>query len=98
MGSLARKLHAVKDDAGVSLLDQSLLFASSEIADGDHHTHTDLPVLVLGRGGGAVVSGRHIRRPDEPMANLFITMLQSVGVPATAFGDDGTGPLDIAGA
>jgi hypothetical protein len=95
LASLARKLHAEKDDDGTSLLDQSLVFFSSEIADGNSHTHTDLPVLILGRGGDALTPGQHIARTGQPMANLFIAMLASVGVSVPSFGDDGTGPLAL---
>lgn len=95
VASLARKLHAVTDDQGTSLLDQSLVFASSEISDGNMHNHDNLPVVLLGRGGGAVTPGRHIRRQDRPMADLFLTMLGTLGVEPTSFGDDSTGPLDL---
>ncbi len=95
LASLARKLHAEKDDDGVSLLDQSLVFFSSEIADGNAHTHTDLPVLLLGRGGDTLTPGHHLARRDQPMANLFISLLASVGVEVPTFGDDGTAPLSL---
>jgi len=95
--SLARKLHAVVDDEGDSLLDQSLIYMSSEISDGNSHSHRDLPVLLLGKGGGTVTPGRHIRRNDQPMANLFLAMLGAVDVPANTFGADSTGRLDLQG-
>ena len=65
---------------------------SSEISDGNSHGHTDLPVLLAGRLGGKVRPGRHIRK-DEPIANLYTSMLGAVGVTNSKFGDDGTGPM-----
>ncbi len=91
-GYLLQKLKSVTERDGSSLLDNCLVMFSSEIADGNSHGHTDLPVLLAGRLGGAVKPGRHIRR-EEPLANLYTSILNAVGVPNSKFGDDGTGPL-----
>ncbi|MFO0748084.1 MAG: DUF1552 domain-containing protein [Myxococcota bacterium] len=95
LAELARRLHAEKDQDGTSLLDQSLIYFSSEIADGNAHSHTGLPVVMLGRAGGAVTPGRHIVRDQQPMANLFMAILAAVGAPVASFGDDGTAALDL---
>jgi len=51
-------------------------------------------VLVAGKGGGTIQTGRHIRYPkDTPMSNLYLSMLERVGVPTQSIGDS-TGPLD----
>jgi hypothetical protein len=94
LAEVARRLHAEKDLDGVSLLDQTTMFFSSEIADGNAHTHTDLPVVLLGRGGGTLTPGRLVRT-QQPMSNLFIALLNRFGVPATSFGDDGTAAMDL---
>jgi hypothetical protein len=57
------------------------------------HDHGHLPVLV-GGGGGVFKMGRHVSYPNEtPIANLFISVLNGLGVPTTSFGADGKGPL-----
>lgn len=94
VASFARKLAALTDSDGERVLDRTVVYLSSEIADGNAHSHTDLPVLLLGRGGGAITPG-HIRRDGEPLANLFITLLAAAGVAVESFGDDSTGPLSI---
>lgn len=94
VAELARRLHAEKDADGESLLDRTILYMSSEISDGNSHTHTNMPVFLVGRGGGVVTPG-HIRREAQPVANLFITLLGAVGVEVASFGDDGTAPLVI---
>jgi len=94
LAELARKLHAVKDAEGESLLDQTMIYLSSEISDGNSHTHTNLPVVLVGRGGGTLNPG-HLVRTGEPMANLFIALLAAVDVTVTSFGDDGTAPLSL---
>lgn len=78
-----------------SVLDNSMVFFSSEIEDGNTHAHHNLPVIVAGRGGGTIATGQHVRFDDQPIANLFIDMLQRLGVDIATFGDDGTGPLGL---
>ncbi len=90
---LLAKMKDIQEPDG-TLLDNSLVFFSSEISDGNRHNHDDLPVLLAGRGGGAVTSGRHIRYNRAPIANLFLSMLRSVGVQDASFGADSTGTLE----
>ncbi len=93
--NLLERLDAVTDIDGNTLLDNSLAFFSSEISDGNAHNHDDMPILLAGRGGGDIVSGRHIVFQDEPsVAKLFISMLQNVGAPVNEFGD-GSGALTL---
>ena len=97
MGELAYllgKLAAIDDGDGVTALDNSVVFCSSEIEDGDAHRHTNLPVVVAGGGGGTIATGVHRRyTPAQPLANLFIALMSGLGVQASRFGGDGTGPL-----
>lgn len=91
---LLQKMKAVIEPDG-TMLDNSAVFLSSEIEDGDAHRHTNMPVLVAGKAGGNLTPGRHVRYSTEkPVANLFVSLLDAVGVPTTSFGQDSTGPLD----
>ena len=66
----------------------------SGIADGDRHTHEDLPVLLVG-GRRLLGSGRHlIVAKETPMTNLFLTLLDHVGVEQESMGDS-TGRLSL---
>ena len=86
------RLGSTPDGEG-SLLDHSVVVYGSGLADGNRHSHHDLPVLVAGRGSGKFHPGRHIRYPQgTPMTNLYLTVLDRVGVPAETLGDS-TGPL-----
>ncbi|MBS1151425.1 MAG: Tat pathway signal sequence protein, partial [Myxococcaceae bacterium] len=90
---LLRKLKAIPE-AGGTVLDNSLAFFSSEIEDGDSHSHFNMPILVGGKAGGNFTPGRHLRYANAPsVGNLFHSMLLATGVPSTGFGDS-TGPLD----
>lgn len=89
---LLGKLRDVKE-GDRSLLDNVMLVYGSGIGDGDAHNHDDLPVLVAGRGAGTLKTGRHLRFPKEtPLMNLYLAMLDRVGVNVPSFGDS-TGRL-----
>jgi hypothetical protein len=91
---LLTKLRAIDDGDGATALDNSIVFCSSEIEDGDAHRHTNLPVVVAGTAGGTILTGQHRRYTGgPPLANLFIAIANGLGVPLTSFGDNGTAPL-----
>jgi hypothetical protein len=84
---LLGKLKSVKEGEG-TLLDNSMVVFGSGIGDGNRHNHDELPVLLAGRGGGTLRPGRHVRYPRwTPLNNLYLSMLERVGVARTSFGD-----------
>jgi hypothetical protein len=88
------KMQSAPDGDG-SLLDHSLIQYGSPLSDGNMHMYKDLPVLLVAGGVGGIRGGRHIRYPqDTPMANLYLTLLEKVGVEIDKFGDS-TGKLDL---
>jgi hypothetical protein len=91
------RLSKIQEPGG-TLLDNSMLVYGSGIGDGDRHNHDNLPVLLVGRGGGTIDSGRHIRYYREtPMCNLYLSMLHRMGVEVDRFSDS-TGTLkELAG-
>ncbi len=92
---LLQQLAAIQEPGG-SLLDSSLVYFSSEIEDGNAHRHSNMPILLAGRGAGAVQPGRHLRfSGDPPIANLFLTVLRAFGIEDATFGEHGTAPLTL---
>ncbi|MBI3858005.1 MAG: DUF1552 domain-containing protein [Planctomycetes bacterium] len=88
------RLKSVKEGEG-TLLDNCLLAYGSANSDGNAHNHDNLPILLAGKGGGTVKTGRHVRFPREtPLNNLWLAMLQRVGVKLPSLGDS-TGTLAI---
>ena len=85
------KMRTTPDGDG-SLLDHSMLLYGPGMGDGDVHYHHDLPVVLVGSGGGQHQGGRHLRYPDLPMMNLGLTLLDKVGVELESIGDS-TGRL-----
>lgn len=91
------KLRDVKEADGSPLLDNVMLVYGSGIGDGDRHNHDDLPVLLVGGGGGTVQGGRHLvlpKKADTPLMNLYLAVFERMGAPAARFGDS-TGVLPI---
>src|SRR3984957_9955405 len=84
------KLQAAKDGDG-SLLDHSALIYGSSLSDSNRHLHDNLPVLLM---GGVNRGDRHIRYPKgTPMTNLYLTMLDGLGVHPEKIGDS-TGKIE----
>ncbi|MBN9122742.1 MAG: DUF1552 domain-containing protein [Planctomycetes bacterium] len=94
---LIGKMKAVKEPNGTTLLDNVMVMYGSGNGDGNRHNHDDLPVLLVGKGGGTIEGGRHVvvgRRPEVPLTNLFLALFERMGAPAKAFGDS-TGVLKL---
>jgi hypothetical protein len=87
------KLKSTKEGDG-SLLDHSMVVYGSGIADGSSHSHVNLPILIAGRGNGALESGRYLKYPDgTPTTNLWLTLLDRMDVHPESVGDS-TGRLE----
>jgi len=82
-----QKMDSIKEGDS-TLLDNSMIVYGSAIGDGNRHNHDDLPVILAGGGGGTINGGRHVvYGKDTPMNNLYLSLLERVGAPTTAFGD-----------
>lgn len=81
------RMSKIQDSDGQTLLHNSMIVYGGAIADGNRHTHENLPVILAGHGGGAITTGRFFQSPSQPMANLFVTMLHQFGVDVKSFGD-----------
>ena len=91
---LLEKMDRIKEANGTTMLDNTIFTYGAGLGDGASHQYTDLPIVVGGGGGGRIKSGRHLHCADgTPLANLWVTILEKLGVPVETFGDS-TGPLD----
>ena len=89
---LIQRLRDIPEGNG-TLLDQCMVMFGSSISDGNRHDPDNLPILLGGKGGGTIHTGRHIASPGEmPLCNLYLSMLDRMQVPVEAFGDS-TGRL-----
>ena len=91
---LLEKLSAVRDDDGRTLLENCMIVYGSGNADGNRHTHANLPVLLAGSGGGALRPGRYVRHNNRPMTNLFLGLAHNMGLRNVQRFGDSTGRLE----
>jgi hypothetical protein len=80
------KLQATEDGEG-SLLDHVMLLYGSGMSNSNLHVPTSLPILVAG-GRNYLAGGRHLKfAAGTPLTNLYLTMLNKVGVAVESIGD-----------
>ncbi len=87
------KMEATKDLDGNSLLHNSQIVYGSGCSDGNRHTHVDLPVILAGGGGGTLTPGRYVQQPNVPLTNLYLSMMDRIGVKGIERFGDSTGRL-----
>jgi hypothetical protein len=81
------RLSKIPEGIG-TLLDNSMVVYGSGMADGNRHAHADIPTLLFGRGGGTIDSGRRVICPeDTPICNLWLSLMDRMGVEEERFGD-----------
>jgi hypothetical protein len=93
---LAYFLQRLKDtkEGNQNLLDSSMVIYGGGISDGNTHDHDRLPIILAGHGNGGLNPGRHVNLKEKvPMTNLYLAMLDRMGVKAERMGDS-TGVLE----
>jgi hypothetical protein len=89
------KLKAIKEGDG-TLLDNSMILFGSSFSDGNRHDPNNLPIILAGKAGHKIKSGRHIKcEKKTPLCNLYVSMLDRMGTPVESFGDS-NGAIDLA--
>jgi hypothetical protein len=84
---LIEKMQTIPEGEG-TLLDNTMLLFGSSISDGNRHDPNNLPIIVAGKAGGRFRTGQHIAKPkDTPLCNLYVTMLDAMGLDIESFGD-----------
>ena len=85
---IADKLDAVKE-GDRTLLDNSMILYMSSMMTGNHN-NDQLPVIMLGKGGGQIETGRvldYSGKPNRKMCSLYMSLLEKAGVKLDSFGD-----------
>jgi len=87
------QLKSKKDVDGKSLLHNSMIVWGCGLADPNRHSHTNLPMIVAGQGGGTIKTGLHtVLAEPTPMSNVLLSLIDRTGVKEERFGDS-TGRL-----
>jgi len=85
---IAEKLDAVQEGERTLLDNSMILYASSMMTGG--HDASKLPVVMLGRGGGQIRTGRvldYLGKPNRKMSSLYLSLMDKMGVRLDSFGD-----------
>jgi len=93
-GKLIERMANTPDGDG-TLLDHSIMLYGTAMGDGDRHSPYNLPVILVGGGGGQLKGGRHMKyEMDTPFMNLGLTLLDKVDVHVDRIADS-TGKLEL---
>ncbi len=96
LAHIVTRLKEIPEGEG-TLLDHCMIAYGSGNSDGDRHNHDDLPILLAGRGGGTIKTGRHVRLAGEtPVTNLWSSMLDRMDVRVPFVGDS-SGRVEMGG-
>jgi hypothetical protein len=93
LAGFLQKLDQTKDVDGKSLLHNSMIVYGSGNADGNRHSHTDLPIVFAGGGGGTLKTGRYVKNDSTPATNLYLSMANRMGLQDLSQFGDSTGPM-----
>jgi hypothetical protein len=91
LAAFLEKMEKTQEADGQSLLHHSTILYGSGNADGNRHTHVNLPVLLAGTGGGAFKPGRYVKAKEQPITNLFLSMADAMGGERIESHGDSTG-------
>lgn len=81
------KLRSIKE-GDKTLLDNSMVVFASDLRDGNRHSPRNLPIVLAGKAGGKLKTGQNlIFGKETPLANLYLTMLDSLNIEETRFAD-----------
>jgi len=84
---LLNRLRGLKEGEG-NVLENSMILFGAGMRDGNAHNPHNLPLVVAGRGGGSLATGRHlVYDRDTPMAGLHVGLMNRMGVPTERFAD-----------
>ena len=93
---IATKLDSIQEGER-TLLDNSMILFCSSMMTGNHN-NDQLPVVMVGKGGGKIKTGRsldYLRNPNRRMCSLYLNLMEKAGVRLSAFGDSKEALRDI---
>ncbi len=89
---MLERLKTIQEGQG-TLLDNSMILFGAGLRDGNAHNPHNLPLVLAGRAGGTLATGRHLAyEKDTPLCNLYVSLLKRAGAPVETFADS-TGEL-----
>ena len=81
-------MDGIEEAGGTTLLDNTIFTLGAGMGDGTTHQYNDLPLVVAGGGGGTLKLGKHVHcKTGTPLANLWLTQLQCIGIKRESYAD-----------
>jgi hypothetical protein len=80
-------MSAVREGDGGRLLDHSAVLWVNELGKGNNHNFNDIPYVLAGGAAGSLLGGRYLRYPAAPHGDLFVSVMQALGLDESSFGD-----------
>jgi Protein of unknown function (DUF1552) len=85
-----RTVKFAKRCKDMGMLDDMIILYGSNMSNSDKHNNDPLPSILIGKGGGSIKGGQHLKYPqDTPHSRLVHTMLDRAGVHVEKFADSG---------
>jgi hypothetical protein len=85
---LLKRMDTIEEAGGTTLLDNTIFTLGAGMGDGTTHQYNDLPLVVAGGRSSGIKQGQHIQcRRGTPLANLWLTHLQSLGIDRQTYAD-----------
>jgi hypothetical protein len=85
---LLERMDSIEEANGTTLLDNTIFTLGAGMGDGTTHQYNDLPLVVAGGGGGTLKLGQHVHcKRGTPLANLWLTQLQALGIERKKYAD-----------
>ncbi len=92
------RLKQIREPDGGTLLDNSMIVYGGSLGDGNDHSPLNLPMIVAGRGGGSIKTGRLIEyKKSTNLANLHLSLAQRMGLKIDQFATSDGPLLELAG-
>jgi len=82
---LAKRMKATPMGAG-TVLDNTLIYGVSELAEPHNHIMTNYHIVLMGHGGGKLPGNRHVRLPGRKVTELVLTLQQVMGLNVSTWG------------
>jgi hypothetical protein len=84
---LLNRLKSFREGDG-SVLDNSMVMFAGGMRDGNAHSPYNLPIVLGGRAGGSLQTGRHLKLPAQtPLCGLYVGLARRMGINIRSFGD-----------
>ena len=73
------------DEGGSSILDNSVVYTGSDVADAWSHSHSDMPMMLAGGGAGALNPGRLIDASGQSYDSVLLALAHAMDAPVASF-------------